>query len=409
MKLKLLLALLFLMGSTTCSLHTSTGSPHTPEIPAGIPSTLAAVSTHQPTRPARQSPTVVFPSCEPEPLPSASDTFPTFSQVTPTTGITPAASSLRALADARRLWFGTAFGGKDWLNPEIASLADREFNMVAVGNAMKWEFVHPEPERYDFKYGDDLVAFARAHNMAVYAHVLVWENQLPAWLLQGNYTRDELTAILCKHIKTVVGHYRGLIFAWDVVNEAFDSNGSLRNNLWLRTLGPGYIAMAFQWAHEADPDALLIYNDFSAEGLNAKSQAIYALAQGLLQMGMPVDGIGFQMHVKLDGSPTPPELAANMQRLADLGLQVHITEMDVRTKDSSLSDTEKLVKQAEVYRQALSVCLAASNCNVFITWGTTDRYSWIREVYGPDNPLLFDDNGQPKPAYFAIMDVLKGP
>jgi endo-1,4-beta-xylanase len=168
--------------------------------------------------------------------------------------------------------------------------------------------------------------------------------------------------------------------------------------------------MAFQWAREADPDALLIYNDFSAEGMNPKSQAIYVMTQSLLKMGIPIDGVGLQMHVFLDGPPTPQELAENMRRLADLGLQVHITEMDVRTYTSQAGPEEKMAAQAQVYRAALAACLQAPNCNVFVTWGLSDRYSWIPGYFKvADAPLLFDQNNQPKPAYQAVFEALQAP
>jgi endo-1,4-beta-xylanase len=279
---------------------------------------------------------------------------------------------------------------------------------------MKWEVIHPEPDRYDFSQGDALVAFAAANQMAMYGHNLVWDLQQPEWLtrseieLAGQRSRDEWIQILCKHIKTVVGHYRGHIYAWHVVNEPFNTDGSLRDTLWMRVIGPEHIAMAFQWAREADPDALLILNEFYAEGLNEKSQAVYSMAQGLLQLGVPLDGIGLQMHVWLGGPPGQNELAENMRRLANLGLLAHITEMDVRTQYSQDPPEVELAAQAEHYRQAMETCLEAINCDVFITWGLTDRHSWIPGYTGvPDAPLLFDEQGQPKPAFDAILELLR--
>jgi endo-1,4-beta-xylanase len=176
----------------------------------------------------------------------------------------------------------------------------------------------------------------------------------------------------------------------------------------MRVIGPEYIGMAFQWAREADPDALLILNEHSAEGLNEKSQAVYAFVEGLLRQGLPIDGVGLQMHVWLWGPPTKDELLANMRRLAQLGLQAHITAMDVRTQYTQDSRQQELAVQAETYRQALAGCLSAPNCNVFITWGLTDSTSSIPELTGtPDIPLLFDEAGAAKPAFDAILGVLK--
>lgn len=349
-----------------------------------------------------------FPSCEPYPAPLFDGSTHGAVISTPSGGQT--APTLRALAEARGFYIGAATDPAYLRRQEHADLLARQFNMLAVENAMKWEVIHPEPERYDFAPGDALVAFAQANRMAVYGHVLVWDLQQPAWLTESEHTREEWIQILCQHIKTVVGHYRGQIYAWDVVNEAFDDDGALRNTHWLRVIGPEYIPMAFQWAREADPDALLIYNYFSAEGMNPKSQAIYVMIQSLLKMDIPIDGVGLQMHVFLDGPPTPQELAENIRRLADLGLQVHITEMDVRTYTSQASPEEKMAAQAEVYRAALAVCLQAPNCNVFVTWGLSDRYSWISGYFKtPDAPLLFDESGQPKPAFQAVLEELQAP
>jgi endo-1,4-beta-xylanase len=282
--------------------------------------------------------------------------------------------------------------------------------MVTSEVDMKWENIHPEPERYDFTKGDTTVAFARLHQMAVYGHVLVWDLQLPTWITAGEFSREQWMHILCTHIKSVVGHYRGQIYAWDVVNEALDENGNLRDTIWMRKIGPEYIAMAFHWAHEADPNAILVYNEFMAEGMNPKSQGVYTMVQELLKQNVPIHAVGLQMHLWLEIPPPFDDLAENMQRLSDLGLSVFITEMDVKLQKNERDPVEKLNLQAEVYRQAFAACVQAPNCRGFSTWGLTDRYSWIPDYTGnADAPLLFDIKGQPKPAYDAIMDLLKQP
>ena len=360
-----------------------------------------------PAKPTPVYPTPKFPTCQPDPAPALDLSVYSYRPIRPISSREGGATSLRQLAELRRFYVGVSTAPHFLDNREYAGLLAAQFNMLAAENAMKWEVVHPEPVRYDFSQGDALVAFARANGMAVYGHALAWDLQQPGWLTGGEYSREEWIQILCRHIKTVVGHYRGHIYAWDVVNEAFQNNGALRNTLWLRKIGPEYIAMAFQWAREADPQALLIYNEFFAEGLNQKSQAVYSLVQGMLRQGIPVDGVGLQMHVWLWGPPTRQELTANMRRLAELGLVVHITEMDVRTQYAKDSPAEELAVQAEIYRQAFSACLEAPNCNVFVAWGLTDRYSWIPEYTGqPDAPLLFDRQGKPKPAFDALLDLL---
>ena len=320
------------------------------------------------------------------------------------------APTLRSLAQARGLWVGTAID-PGWLagEPDYASLLGREFNAVTPENVMKFELIHPEPERYDFTGGDAVVAFAQTHGMLVRGHTLVWDSQLPDWVRRGSFTRDEWKDLLREHIQTVVGHYRGQVAAWDVVNEALTDDGLLRDTIWLRAIGPEYIALAFQWTHATDPDARLFYNENGGEGMNRKSQAVYALVQGLLQAGVPIHGVGMQMHTWLGGRPSHEALAANLARLDRLGLEVHITEMDVRIQYSTLSKPEKLAGQAEKYSQVFAACIAAPNCKAFVTWGLTDRHSWIPGFTGhPDSPLLFDESGQPKPAYFAILNLLSG-
>ena len=320
--------------------------------------------------------------------------------------------SLRSEAEKQDFLVGTAID-PGWLNEgDFAAFVAQEYNMLTPEVAMKWEIIHPTRDYYDFREGDMVTAFARLNGMLVRGHPLVWDQQLPDWIIQaekdGTYTRDEWINILRGHVMTVAGHYRGQIYAWDVVNEAIEEDGTLRDTIWLRTIGPEYILLAFQWAHEADPYALLFYNDNGGEGLNAKSAGIYALVSGLILEGVPINGVGLQTHTSLETAPSADELTANIQRLSDLGLKVHITEMDVRIQNSDASEDQKLSDQAEIYRRVFTTCLEHAACEAFIVWGATDRQSWIPGYTGnPDQPLLFDRYNQPKPAYHAIMEVLK--
>jgi endo-1,4-beta-xylanase len=350
----------------------------------------------------------VFPSCQADPLP-ALQLAPLPS---PAANLAPAdpsaAPTLRSLAERRGVLIGAAADTAYFSNPGYTALLARQFNLLTPENAFNWDNVHPEMGRYDFSQGDALAVYARANGLAVYGYALVWDQHLPNWLTAETRSREAWIQLLCRHVKTVVGRYRGQVYAWNVVNEPFQNDGHLRNTLWMRVIGPEYIGMAFQWAREADPDALLILNEHSAEGLNEKSQAVYAFVEGLLRQGLPIDGVGLQMHVWLWGPPTKDELLANMRRLAQLGLQAHITAMDVRTQYTQDSRQQELAVQAETYRQALAGCLSAPNCNVFITWGLTDSTSSIPELTGtPDIPLLFDEAGAAKPAFDAILGVLK--
>src|SRR5579859_1590693 len=322
-----------------------------------------------------------------------------------------AVSTLRLLAQARHFYVGTTVD-VDALNtePVYSATLVREFNMVTPEVSMKFSETEPQRDIYTFAKADSIVAFAQAHQMQVRGHNLVWYTDLPAWLTRGTFTRDQLITILRNHIITEVTRYRGQVNIWDVVNEAVGDNGALRDSIWLRGIGPQYIDMAFQWAHQANPQARLFYNDYGGEGLGRKSDAIYALVKGMLQRGVPVDGVGLQMHISLDRYPNPQDVLVNMQRLTALGLEVQITEMDVKTQDDARPMAAKLAAQAQLYGEMLHTCLSATRCTAFVMWGFTDAHSWIPAYTGhPDYPLIFDAQYRPKPAYFALQQVLSSP
>jgi len=284
----------------------------------------------------------------------------------------------------------------------------REFNILVAENAMKFDAMHPAQNTYNFTDADALVAYAEANNMAVRGHTLVWHSQIPGWLTGGNFTRDQVIAIMRDHIMTVVGRYRGRIAAWDVVNEAVsDNNGQLRtDSFWHQRIGPEYIAMAFQFAHEADPDAKLYYNDYSAEGSGAKSDAVFNLVSGLVNQGVTINGVGWQMH-QINPFRIQQAHRTNAQRLASLGLEVSITEMDVRI--SLPTTAQELSEQALAYRDVVEFCLSQPNVKTLVTWGFTDKYSWIPGFFsGFGDALIFDMNYQPKPAYSAMLSALGG-
>lgn len=316
--------------------------------------------------------------------------------------------SLRSLAQSHGVLIGSAVDAQALQRePLYRDILAREFSILTPENAMKFAALHPSRNGYNFTDADSIVAFAKAHAMEVRGHNLVWFKALPAWLTEGNFSRNELMAILREHIFTVVSHYASQVKIWDVVNEAVDDTGALKSSFWLHGIGPDYLYWAFRWAHEANPHARLFYNDYGGEGLNRKSDAIYFLLKGLLQQGVPITGVGLQMHVSLDAYPKPQDVLANMKRLAALGLEIQITEMDVETQVDPRPMAEKLDAQAQIYGDMLNVCLSAKSCTAFVMWGFTDRHSWIPELTGhPDAPLIFDASYHPKPAYRRLMHVL---
>ncbi|MGA7932849.1 MAG: endo-1,4-beta-xylanase [Kovacikia sp.] len=317
---------------------------------------------------------------------------------------------LRSLAAQRNIHIGAAVQMEPFRSDATyRALLAKEFNNLIPENVMKFGHIQSERDRYDFVDADALVAFAQQHQMQVHGTALVWYRNLPKWLTDRPWTREELLLILRQHIYTVVSRFRGQVNSWDVVNESVSPDGeSLRSSIWLEGIGPEYIGLAFRWAHEADPAARLFYNDYRGEGLGKKSDRIYQLLKELKQDNIPIHGVGLQMHVGIDEPPNFAELKTNMQRLNDLGLEVKITEMDVQIMDGIGSQADKLAAQASIYRNVLRVCLQVPNCTGLSTWGVADPFSWIRLVnHRPDSPLLFDDSYRRKPAYSAMQQILK--
>ncbi|MGY1737465.1 endo-1,4-beta-xylanase [Geodermatophilus sp. SYSU D00684] len=293
---------------------------------------------------------------------------------------------------------------------EYTEILGEEFSSLSPENQMKWEFIHPERDRWNFGPADEIVAFARQNNQVVRGHTLLWHSQNPAWLEQGDFSAEELREILREHIQTVVGRYKGQIQQWDVANEIFDDAGNLRtqDNIWIRELGPGIIADAFRWAHEADPHAKLFFNDYAVEHIGTKSNAYYALVQQLLAQGVPVHGFSVQAHLSFQ-YPFPGTLQENLQRFDDLGLETAVTELDVRMPVTRGTEptAAQLEQQADWYGRTLEACLAVEDCNSFTLWGFTDKYSWVPVFFANEGEAtVMDEEFTPKPAYTRLQEVL---
>jgi endo-1,4-beta-xylanase len=321
------------------------------------------------------------------------------------------ATTLRDAATPHGLYVGTAVD-YPFLSTDATYRATvaREFRQVTPGNEMKWDTIQPGPTTYDFTKADYIVNWASQNKLAVHGHTLLWHSQNPAWLTTGTFTKDQLLAVLHDHIATVVGHYKGKVVEWDVANEIMGDDGTLRHNLWYNTIGPEYIDDAFQWAHEADPGARLLLNDYNNQGKGKKSDAIYNLVASMKTRGIPIDGVGLQTHIgtSLAGSTSAmSDISWNMARLNALGLETDITEMDVALPLPSTPAS--LQTEATGFSGVLNACLVAANCAAFTTWGFTDKDSWIpafRPGYG--DALEFDAAYQPKPAYTSMLATLNG-
>ncbi|MDQ7991357.1 MAG: endo-1,4-beta-xylanase [Propionicimonas sp.] len=282
-----------------------------------------------------------------------------------------------------------------------------EFNSLTPENQLKWEFVHPEENTYDFGPADQIVDYAGQYGESVRGHTLLWHSQNPAWLPVGEVSDEDLLAILHDHITTVVGHFAGRIRAWDVANEILADDGRPREeNPWIARFGIDVVADAFRWAHEADPAAVLYLNDYGIEDAGPKADAYYVLAQRLLAEGVPLGGMGFESHLSFD-YPFPSGLRQSLQRFADLGLEVAITELDVRMPVDPAPSPELQDEQARWFADVVDACLAVTACGSVTLWGTTDRYSWVPSAFpGEGFATPWNDDYTRKPAYKAILGRL---
>jgi endo-1,4-beta-xylanase len=337
------------------------------------------------------------------------------------TGTTIAPSlPLRQAADQAHMLVGAAVRPSLFSEAAYSATLAREFNMVEPEDAMKWWTVRRNRGTFDFREGDEVVRFAQAHGMKVRGHCLVWDHDNPEWLAQGQFTPAQLSHLLQEHITTVMKHYAGQVFAWDVVNEALDESGRFKDSQWynqpgigLAEKGAAYIEQAFHWAHEADPQALLFYNENGGEGLNRKSDAIYAMVKDFKRRGVPIDGVGLQLHIAALGFDTAA-VDTNIARLTALGVQVHITELDVSLPLDSGEPVaneathQDLLRQGEVYRGVVRACLDSPGCTAIQTWGFTDKYSWIgSHSHGTRGAALpFDPAYRPKAAYDAMLEEI---
>ncbi|MCL7368976.1 endo-1,4-beta-xylanase [Streptomyces ardesiacus] len=305
-----------------------------------------------------------------------------------------AADTLGSAAAGQGRYFGTAVAAGHLGEADYTATLDREFGSVTPENEMKWDATEPSRGTFTFTSADRIVDHAQSRGMDVRGHTLVWHSQLPSWV--GTLGASDLRTAMKDHISGLMGHYKGEIHSWDVVNEAFQDGGSgaRRSSPFQDKLGDGFIEEAFRAARAADPAAKLCYNDYNTDGVNAKSTAVYNMVKDFTSRGVPIDCVGFQSHFN-SNSPVPSDYRQNLQRFADLGVDVQITELDIEGSGSA---------QAADYTKVVQACLAVERCTGMTVWGVTDKYSWR----SGGTPLLFDGNYAEKPAYDAVLSALGG-
>ncbi|MGW2248943.1 non-reducing end alpha-L-arabinofuranosidase family hydrolase [Kitasatospora sp. NPDC001660] len=305
---------------------------------------------------------------------------------------TPKARTLAGAAGGSGRYFGTAVSSGRLGDSTYSTILDREFNMITPENEMKWDTTEPSRGSFNFAPADSIVGHASAHGQRMRGHTLVWHSQLPGWV-RSVTDANTLRSVMDNHITQEMAHYKGKIYAWDVVNEAFADGGSgqHRSSVFQDVLGNGFIEEAFRTARNADPSAKLCYNDYSIENWSdAKTQGVYSMVKDFKSRGVPIDCVGFQSHFGAGGPPAG--FQTTLSNFAALGVDVQITELDIAQAPAS------------AYANAVQDCLNVARCTGITVWGIRDSDSWR----GGENPLLFDAGGNKKPAYGAVLTALGG-
>ena len=294
-----------------------------------------------------------------------------------------------------------------------------QHDFVLLDNTPNWHFtgydLRPTRESYDFSQIDELVAYAKRHNMPMQAHHYLWGEKkwLPDWLINGDFSPEELDTIMRDHIYNVGKRYSGTIAEWTVVNEAFTRGENIYglDDWWgihTKSNHYEYIDKAFRWAREADPKSVLILNDFGNERQNNISDLMYNYVKGALQRGVPIDAIGMQMHIDGSNPPGKEEVIANMKRFAALGLKTYVTEFDVNMADAKGSYKEKAEIEKKIYYDMMRACIESKVCPSFAFLGITDKETWYNYMgLTQPMPLMFDEYYKPKPAYYGLRQALE--
>ncbi len=347
----------------------------------------------QPTPPPVTPPVVEQPSVEEPPTPPQ-----------------PLITNLVEAANVANKRVGAAVSNGVLNNNETdyINILKAEFNYITPENIGKWGSIQKSTsDVWDFSALDSMIAFAEENEMAFKGHALVWHRQAPNFV-NSDVTPEELTTLINAHIDALAPRYSGQIYAWDVANEVMGDDANYRDSVFFEKLNKNYIADSFIRAHAADPEAKLFYNDYSIDNINAKSDAVFTMITELVNAEVPIDGVGFQMHLDASNAPSTQQMTDNFQRFVDLDLDVNISEIDVRLSSLPWDQVTKLAIQQQVYHRAVNACMNIERCDAVTVWGFTDKYSWIDGEFGPDDPLLYTAEYERKPAYYALADGFVG-
>ncbi|EKM52184.1 glycoside hydrolase family 10 protein [Phanerochaete carnosa HHB-10118-sp] len=316
-------------------------------------------------------------------------------------------AKLNTLAKAAsKLYFGTATDNPELTDTGYTAILDdnTQFGQITPANSMKWDAIEPEQGVFTFTEGDQIADLAMTNAMLLRGHNCVWYNQLPSWVSDGTFTVAQLTSVIQNHCSTLVGHYKGQVYAWDVVNEPFNDDGTWRTDVFFNTLGTSYPQIALEAASQADPNAKLYINEYNIEFAGPKATALLSLVESLKSAGVPLDGVGFQCHF-IVGEVSGSGLQTQLSTFAAQGVEVALTELDIRM---TLPETPALLAQQKTdYNSVITACMSVESCVGITVWDWTDKYSWVPSTFsGQGAACPWDENFVKKPAFDGIAAAL---
>ncbi|KAL9072478.1 MAG: hypothetical protein Q9157_005080 [Trypethelium eluteriae] len=319
-----------------------------------------------------------------------------------------AATGLNSAAKAAGLkYFGSATDNSELTDSAYTAVLDdtNQFGQITPGNTMKWVYTEPSQNSFSYTQGDQIANFAKTNGQLLRCHNLVWYQEAPSWVTSGSWTNASLIAAMQAHITNEVTHYKGQCYAWDVVNEALNDDGTYRQWELYNVIGPAYIPLAFEAAAAADPDVKLYYNDYNIETAGAKATAAQNLVKTIKAYGAKIDGIGLESHFIVGETPSASSQASNMASFTALGVEVAVTELDVRQTLPETSAQDQ--QQAKDYVSTVQACLQTKNCVGVTVWDFDDKYSWVPSTFsGQGAADLYNSAVQPKPAYTSVLSAL---
>ncbi len=315
--------------------------------------------------------------------------------------------SLKELAEKKDLRTGMAVAIGDLFQEEHIDIIKENCSVVVAENCMKWATIRPTKNLWNWSDADNLVKFAQENEMDVKWHTLVWHNQNSP-VVASIRTKEDATKLMDEYIDKVVSRYKGKVKEYDVVNEMFEEDGSFRESIWYKTMGAEYIEHALMQARKADPDALLFLNEYNNEEAgHPKADAMYNFAKQLKEKGVPIDGVGMQLHLDASYNFNADAIRENVRRYAEIGLQVSFSEVDVRIPMDNPEAWRE--QQQKVYEELMRIAVEEPNVTSFIVWGITDKNSWVPSAFpGRGEALPYDAQLKPKPLYTGLKNILKG-